>query len=107
MNFWRLSVAQVANTFAATTTPAGVGGLALSTRYLQKGGGLSPMRATTAVALQQAVQVIMHLGLLILFTAVAGVSTARSCRESAASGPRRASSRRRLPTPGRGPRRTV
>jgi uncharacterized protein (TIRG00374 family) len=74
VNFWRLSVAQVANTFAATTTPAGVGGLALSTRYLQKGGGLSPMRATTAVALQQAVQVIMHLALLILFSTVAGAS---------------------------------
>ncbi|SPM32936.1 membrane protein [Mycobacterium rhizamassiliense] len=74
VNFWRLSIAQVANTFAATTTPAGVGGLALSTRYLQKGGGLSAMRATTAVALQQSVQVIMHLALLILFSAVAGVS---------------------------------
>ena len=74
VNFWRLSVAQVANTFAATTTPAGVGGLALYTRYLQKGGGLSPMRATTAVALQQSVQVIMHLVLLILFSTVAGAS---------------------------------
>jgi len=74
VNFWRLSIAQVANTFAATTTPAGVGGLALSTRYLQKGGGLSPMRATTAVALQQSVQVIMHLVLLILFSTVAGAS---------------------------------
>ncbi|ORV81856.1 hypothetical protein AWC11_25295 [Mycobacterium interjectum] len=72
--FWKLSVAQVANTFAATTTPAGVGGLALSTRYLQKGGGLSAVRATTAVALQQAVQVIMHLILLILFSTVAGAS---------------------------------
>jgi glycosyltransferase 2 family protein len=75
VSFWRLSVAQVANTFAATTTPAGVGGLALSTRYLQKGGGLSPMRATTAVALQQSVQVIMHILLLILFSTVAGAST--------------------------------
>ena len=74
VNFWRLSIAQVANTFAATTTPAGVGGLALSTRYLQKGGGLSAMRATTAVALQQSVQVIMHLALLILFSTVAGAS---------------------------------
>ncbi|OBG97503.1 hypothetical protein A5697_18820 [Mycobacterium sp. E3251] len=74
VNFWRLSIAQVANTFAATTTPAGVGGLALSTRYLQKGGGLSAMRATTAVALQQSVQVIMHLVLLILFSTVAGAS---------------------------------
>jgi uncharacterized membrane protein YbhN (UPF0104 family) len=74
VSFWRLSVAQLANTFAATTTPAGVGGLALSTRYLQKGGGLSPMRATTAVALQQSVQVIMHLALLILFSTVAGAS---------------------------------
>ncbi|HTY35104.1 lysylphosphatidylglycerol synthase transmembrane domain-containing protein [Mycobacterium sp.] len=74
VDFWKLSIAQVANTFAATTTPAGVGGLALSTRYLQKGGGLSPVRATTAVALQQAVQVIMHIVLLILFTTVAGAS---------------------------------
>jgi uncharacterized protein (TIRG00374 family) len=74
VDFWKLSIAQVANTFAATTTPAGVGGLALSTRYLQKGGGLSAVRATTAVALQQSVQVIMHLVLLILFSTVAGAS---------------------------------
>ncbi|BBZ45893.1 lysylphosphatidylglycerol synthase transmembrane domain-containing protein [Mycobacterium parmense] len=74
VDFWKLSIAQVANTFAATTTPAGVGGLALSTRYLQKGGGLTAMRATTAVALQQSVQVIMHLALLILFSTVAGAS---------------------------------
>lgn len=74
VNFWKLSVAQVANTFAATTTPAGVGGLALSTRYLQRGGGLSAVRATTAVALQQSVQVIMHLVLLILFSTLAGAS---------------------------------
>ena len=73
VNYWRLSVVQVANTFAATTTPAGVGGLALSTRYLQK-SGLSATRATAAVALQQAVQVIVHLALLIFFSAVAGAS---------------------------------
>lgn len=74
VSFWKLSIAQVANTFAATTTPAGVGGLALSTRYLQKGGGLPAVRATTAVALQQSVQVIMHLVLLVLFSTVAGAS---------------------------------
>jgi uncharacterized protein (TIRG00374 family) len=68
-----LIVMQVANKFAATTTPAGVGGLALSARYLQK-GGLTPMRATTAVALQQSVQVITHVLLLIFFSTAAGVS---------------------------------
>ncbi|BBY04259.1 lysylphosphatidylglycerol synthase transmembrane domain-containing protein [Mycobacterium seoulense] len=73
VDYWRLSFVQVANTFAATTTPAGVGGLALSTRYLQK-SGLSAMRATAAVALQQAVQVIVHLVLLIFFSVVAGAS---------------------------------
>ena len=73
VSFWKLSIAQVANTFAATTTPAGVGGLALSTRFLQK-SGLSTMRATAAVALQQTVQVIMHVLLLIFFSTVAGVS---------------------------------
>ncbi len=74
VDFWKLSIAQVANTFAATTTPAGVGGLALSTRILQK-SGLSTVRATTAVALQQSVQVIMHVTLLILFSTVAGAGT--------------------------------
>jgi uncharacterized protein (TIRG00374 family) len=73
IGFWKLTLMQVANTFAATTTPAGVGGLALSTRFLQK-GGLGAVRATTAVALQQSVQVMTHISLLILFSAVAGAS---------------------------------
>lgn len=74
VSFWKLSLMQVANTFAATTTPAGVGGLALSTRFLQK-AGLSALRATAAVALQQSVQVIVHVALLIFFSTVAGTST--------------------------------
>ncbi|MBY0441699.1 MAG: flippase-like domain-containing protein [Mycobacteriaceae bacterium] len=73
MSFRLLSIAQLANTFAATTTPAGVGGLALSTRFLQK-NGLSMARATAAVALQQSVQVIVHVVLLIFVTTAAGVS---------------------------------
>ncbi len=73
VKLWGLIVMQVANKFAATTTPAGVGGLALSARYLQK-GGLAPLRATTAVALQQSVQVITHISLLIMFSSVAGAS---------------------------------
>ncbi|OBI45640.1 hypothetical protein A5707_01690 [Mycobacterium kyorinense] len=74
VSFKNLSIMQVANTFAATTTPAGVGGLALSTRFLQK-GGLTTLRATAAVALQQSVQVIVHVALLILFSTAAGAST--------------------------------
>lgn len=73
VSFRHLSIMQIANTFAATTTPAGVGGLALSTRFLQK-GGLSTMRATAAVALQQSVQVIVHVILLIFFSTMAGAS---------------------------------
>ncbi len=73
VSYRNLTIMQVANTFAATTTPAGVGGLALSTRFLQK-GGLGVVRATTAVALQQSVQVIVHVSLLILFSAVAGAT---------------------------------
>ncbi|WP_193044246.1 lysylphosphatidylglycerol synthase transmembrane domain-containing protein [Mycolicibacterium baixiangningiae] len=73
VTFRHLALMQVANTFAATTTPAGVGGLALSTRFLQK-GGLGAVRATTAVALQQSVQLVTHIGLLIFFSAVAGAS---------------------------------
>ena len=73
VSFKNLAIMQVANTFAATTTPAGVGGLALSTRFLQK-GGLTTLRATAAVALQQSVQVIVHVLLLVVFTTAAGVS---------------------------------
>ena len=73
VHFGNLTIMQVANTFAATTTPAGVGGLALSTRFLQK-SGLGALRATAAVALQQSVQVITHVALLVFFTAVAGAS---------------------------------
>jgi uncharacterized protein (TIRG00374 family) len=73
VSFRNLAIMQVANTFAATTTPAGVGGLALSTRFLQK-SGLGALRATAAVALQQTVQVITHVALLIFFSFVAGAS---------------------------------
>jgi uncharacterized membrane protein YbhN (UPF0104 family) len=73
VSYRNLAIMQVANTFAATTTPAGVGGLALSTRFLQK-GGLGAIRATAAVALQQSVQVITHVGLLIFFSVIAGTS---------------------------------
>jgi uncharacterized membrane protein YbhN (UPF0104 family) len=73
VSFKNLVIMQVANTFAATTTPAGVGGLALSTRFLQK-AGLGAVRATAAVALQQTVQVLTHVALLILFTAAVGAT---------------------------------
>jgi hypothetical protein len=67
VSFRNLTIMQFANTFAATTTPAGVGGLALSTRFLQK-AGLGTVRATAAVAVQQAVQVITHVSLLIFLS---------------------------------------
>ncbi|MGN2635179.1 flippase-like domain-containing protein [Nocardia takedensis] len=73
VSFKNLVIMQIANTFAATTTPARVGGLALSVRFLQK-GGLGAVRATAAVALQQAVQISTHLSLLVLFSIVAGTS---------------------------------
>ncbi|MGV0687462.1 lysylphosphatidylglycerol synthase domain-containing protein [Mycolicibacterium thermoresistibile] len=73
VSFRNLTIMQVANTFAATTTPAGVGGLALSTRFLQK-GGLGAVRATAAVALQQSVQLTTHIVLLIVFSVAAGTS---------------------------------
>jgi uncharacterized protein (TIRG00374 family) len=73
VSYKNLVILQPACTFAATTTPAGVGGLALSTRFLQK-GGLSAVRATAAVALQQTVQVITHVALLIIFSTAIGVT---------------------------------
>ncbi|WP_328407564.1 lysylphosphatidylglycerol synthase transmembrane domain-containing protein [Nocardia sp. NBC_00403] len=73
VSYRNLVIMQIANTFAATTTPARVGGLALSVRFLQK-GGLGAVRATAAVALQQAVQVITHISLLTIFSIAAGTS---------------------------------
>jgi len=73
VSFQSLLLLQFAYTYAATATPAGVGGLALTTRFLQK-SGLSTARATSAVAIQQAVQVITHVVLLIIFSAAAGAS---------------------------------
>ncbi|WP_306357285.1 MULTISPECIES: lysylphosphatidylglycerol synthase transmembrane domain-containing protein [unclassified Nocardia] len=73
VNLRNLMLMQVANTFAATTTPAGVGGLALSVRFLQR-SGLGAVRATAAVAMQQSVQVVTHIVLLIFFSVAAGVS---------------------------------
>ncbi|MFC6011543.1 lysylphosphatidylglycerol synthase transmembrane domain-containing protein [Nocardia lasii] len=69
-----LLLEQLANTFVATTTPAGVGGLALSVRFLQK-AGMSTLRATAAVAMQQSMQVLTHLVLLVIFSVIAGTST--------------------------------
>ncbi|SDC62461.1 lysylphosphatidylglycerol synthase transmembrane domain-containing protein [Rhodococcus tukisamuensis] len=71
VSFRHLTIMQFANTFAATTTPAGVGGLALSARFLQH-NGLGGVRATAAVALQQTVQVVTHLVLLVVFSIAAG-----------------------------------
>lgn len=73
VNLKNLLLMQIANTFAATTTPAGVGGLALSVRFLQQ-SGLGAVRATAAVAMQQTVQVVTHVTLLIFFSVAAGVS---------------------------------
>ena len=73
VRFRKLVLLQFAYTFAATTTPAGVGGLALSVRFLQK-NRLTAVSATAAVAMQQAVQVITHVALLIIFSAAAGAS---------------------------------
>ncbi len=75
VRFRDLFLEQLANTFVATTTPAGVGGLALSVRFLTQAGGMTAISATAAVALQQSSQVITHLVLLVIFSVVAGTST--------------------------------
>jgi len=73
VRYKNLVVVQFACTFAATTTPAGVGGLALSARFLHK-SGLGAVRAAAAVAVQEAIQVSSYLVLLIFFTATAGAT---------------------------------
>jgi uncharacterized protein (TIRG00374 family) len=67
--FW----AQVATSFTTTLAPAGIGGMALSTRYLQKAGVDSAV-AVSSVGLDTVAGFLMHVLLMVLFIVWAGRS---------------------------------
>jgi uncharacterized membrane protein YbhN (UPF0104 family) len=74
LKFIRTVLAQLAASFAGFVTPPSVGGVALNLRYL-RAAGVSVSGAATSVALSQVVGAIVHVLLLIVFTAATGASS--------------------------------
>ncbi|MDQ1448762.1 MAG: glycosyltransferase 2 family protein, partial [Actinomycetota bacterium] len=66
-------LAQVAASFASNLAPAGVGGMALNVRYLQKSGVDAPV-AASSVGLNSVAGFAMHMVLMFVFFAWAGKS---------------------------------
>lgn len=64
-------VAQVASSFASKLAPAGLGGMALNTRFVQKAGVDAPV-AVTSVGLNFVAGVFVHIGMLLVFALWAG-----------------------------------
>ncbi|WP_084718270.1 lysylphosphatidylglycerol synthase transmembrane domain-containing protein [Streptacidiphilus carbonis] len=63
---------QVAGGFANVVTPGGVGGLAISTRFLQR-VGIPPGQALSSIGVSQAVGLVLHLMLTGVFGYLASV----------------------------------
>jgi len=66
-------LAQVAASFASNLAPAGVGGMALNVRYLQKSGVDAPV-AASGVGLNTMAGFAVHIGLMAVFFVWAGQS---------------------------------
>ena len=64
-------LAQIAAGFAGKLAPAGIGGMALNTRFLQK-AGVDPAVAVSSVGLNFVAGVVMHVLLLVTFAVWAG-----------------------------------
>ncbi|MGY1680657.1 lysylphosphatidylglycerol synthase domain-containing protein [Geodermatophilus sp. SYSU D01176] len=72
-------VAQLASSFASKLAPAGVGGMALNVRYLQRSGVDLPV-ATSGVGLSYAAGSVVHVFLMVVFAVWAGQSAFGSLR---------------------------
>ncbi|WP_456851930.1 lysylphosphatidylglycerol synthase domain-containing protein [Geodermatophilus sp. SYSU D00742] len=72
-------VAQLASSFASKLAPAGLGGMALQVRYLQR-SGVHPAVATSAVGLDYVAGSVVHVLLMAVFAVWAGGSAFGSLR---------------------------
>ena len=64
-------LAQVASSFASKLAPAGLGGMALNTRFIQK-AGVDPAAAVSSVGLNFVAGIIVHVLMLVVFAVWAG-----------------------------------
>lgn len=75
----RTILAQLAASFVTLVTPAAVGGVALNLRYLTK-AKVAPADAGSSVGVSQVFAFTLHLMMLVIFAALAGVSTRTTLR---------------------------
>ena len=93
-------LAQVAASFASNLAPAGVGGMALNVRYLQKSGVDAPV-AASSVGLNAVAGFAVHIGLMFVFFVWAGHSALGSISTAQLVGRRHRRRRRRRVRRGR------
>ena len=79
LGFVRTMLVQLASSFVTLVTPAAVGGVALSVRYLQRRKIPSPV-AVASIAVSQVVALTLHILLLAIFGAIAGTGGKSSIR---------------------------
>ncbi|MEX0169188.1 flippase-like domain-containing protein [Streptomyces sp. LMG1-1-1.1] len=77
VGFWRTVVAQVAGSFVKIVAPAAVGGVALNTRFLQR-GGVRPGLAVASVGASQLFGLGAHILLLLSFGYLTGTEKSQS-----------------------------
>ncbi len=73
LDFFKTVLAQLAGSFVTLVTPAAVGGAALNIRYLQR-RKIPAAVAAASVGVSQVVAFVLHIGLLVIFAALAGTS---------------------------------
>ena len=74
LNFPRTLLVQLAGSFVTLVTPAAVGGAALNVRYLQRRKIPAPV-AVASVGVSQVAAFVLHILLLVMFGAIAGIRT--------------------------------
>jgi glycosyltransferase 2 family protein len=73
LSFRRTLLAQLASSFVTLVTPAAVGGATLNIRYLQR-QKIPAAAAAASVGVAQVVAFVLHVLLILVFTAIAGSS---------------------------------
>ena len=66
LNIRRAALVQLAGAFVNLVTPSGVGGMALNTRFLQR-AGVQTRKAVASVGVTQAVGLVLHILLILVF----------------------------------------
>ncbi|MCX4546134.1 lysylphosphatidylglycerol synthase domain-containing protein [Streptomyces sp. NBC_01565] len=79
----RAALAQLAGSFVNLVSPSGLGGVALNVRFLQRSGIPAP-QALSSVGVTQAVGLVLHTLLVVVFTALASADHASAFPSSTA-----------------------